>query len=98
MAVGSGSGMTGRTPGFFGGRNAMPQWVLNTAGCSVKTSYPNVPHPSVQLTADKHTLRWTFKIFIYSYVGNPSRGANRHSVNAPKILSVVFFRAMSRTF
>ena len=43
--------------GFLGVTNAMPQWVLNTEGCAVKTVYPNVPHPNVQLTADEHESR-----------------------------------------
>ena len=56
-AVGSGSGMTGQMPGFIGVINAVPQWVLNTAGCAVKTRYPNVPHTNVKSTADEHEFR-----------------------------------------
>ena len=78
--------MTGSMPGFVGGRNSMPQWVLNKDGCSVNTSYTNVQHPGGQSTADRHGLRKMFKFVIYSYVATPSRGANEHSVNAPKIL------------
>ena len=44
-------------------------------------------HPRMQSTAEKHKLRYKFKLVIYSYVGTPSRGANGHSVNDPKILS-----------
>ena len=81
-------------PVFVGGINTVTQWVLNTADCAVRNRYPNVPHTSVKLTADKNELRQTFKFVIYSCVGTPYRGANRHSVNAPKILSssgVIFF-------
>ena len=53
-AVGYRSGMTGLMPRFLGVKNSAPQWVLNTAGCAVKTRYPNVPHPNVQSTANNH--------------------------------------------
>ena len=53
-AVGAGQGMTGRMPRFIGVTSSVPQWELHTAGFSVKTRHPNVPHPNVQLTADKH--------------------------------------------
>ena len=72
---------------IFSGRNAVTQWVLNMAGCAVRTRYPNLPHPSVQSTADEQKLRWMFKFFIFSYVGTPSRGAIRHCGRAPIILS-----------
>ena len=91
--------------GFLGVINAVPQWVLNTAGCAVQTSYPNVPHPNMQSTADEHELRKTLRLVIYSYVGTPSLGARRHYENAPNILSslgvmlmLIFSRAMARTF
>ena len=86
-AVGAGSGMTGWMPVFVGGRKGVPQWVLNTAGFAVRTRQPNVLHPSVKSTVDKHELRETFRFVIYSNVVTPSKGANGHSVNAPKHLS-----------
>ena len=73
-------------PRFIGVTNAVPQWVLNTAGCAVKTRYTNVPHTNVQSTADEHKFGWTLKFGMYSYVGTPSRGASGHSENAPNIL------------
>ena len=79
--------------------------MLNTAGKAIKTRYPNVPHPNVQYTADKHKLRQTFRFVIYSYIGTPSRGASGHSKNAPNILSssgvmlmLISCRAMDWTF
>ena len=86
-AVGAGSGTTGCMPVFIGVTDAVPQWVLYTAGCAVKNRYPNVPHPNTQLTADKHELRLTFRFVMYSYLETPPRVASRHSENAPKILS-----------
>ena len=57
VAVGAGSGMNGRTPGFLGVTNTVLQWVLNMAGCAVKTRYTNVLNPNAQSTADDHEFR-----------------------------------------
>ena len=82
-----GSGMTRWMPRFFGTQYAAPQWVLNTAGCAVKIRHPNVPRHSVQLTADENEFRYTLRLFMYSYVGTPSRGTKGNSINSPKIMS-----------
>ena len=98
-AVAAGSGMTGRITGFIGVINAIPQWVLNTVGCAVKTRYPNVPHPNVKSTDEEHEFRLTLRFVIYS------RGAIGHYQNAPNTLSssgdmlmLMSFRAMARVY
>ena len=63
-AIGAGSGMTGRMPGFIGVTSSVPQWVLNMVGCAVKTMYPNVPHLNVQSTADKNEFSYTLRFVI----------------------------------
>jgi len=57
MVDGADVGISGCTPGLAGWINVVPQCLLKTAGCDVRTRHPSVPHPNAQLTEEEQALR-----------------------------------------
>ena len=64
-------------PVFLGVTNSVLQWVLTKESFAVKTRYPSVPRPNVQLTAEKSRIQVDVKVRHILIGRNAFKGCER---------------------
>ena len=98
--VGVGLGITGWMPIFLSVTHTVPQWVLNTTCCAIKTRYSNGTHSNVRAQIQVYVKVHHILVCRYNFEGCEQvfRKCSENIVFFGRHVDVVFFRAMSRTF